>query len=257
MVKVVCFVPAEVGTNSVMPTLYVSKHVIQISYLWSNPILIGDEFNEKITSDNNFTKIKNNGNVYSGIKREDIKHSNSYYYVSKPNGISLLCYDGKEDKVIYIPDEINGEPVVGVAGEAFQFLQGKVDFIKYPEKCGLPIWPKVLHANHKTIMANKYMIFDEPTINHCYKASGISDFRSEILDYVEQNGFKMLHIKDVDEEGYVIVGLDYSVREKQIMNPPTEVNNLKVLGISGRLLKSHYMNSGMAKRYYSIYKKIY
>lgn len=256
-VKVVCFVPDEVGTNKVIPTLYVSKHVFQISDLWANPVLIGDEFNEKITSNKNFTKLEESGNAHKGIKREEIKHGGNFYYISKPEGITLLSYDGDESKVVYIPDEIDGEVVTDVAGEAFQFLQGKVDFIKYPERCEFPRWAKVMHDNRRTIMVNKNTVFDDPIINPCFKAGNTRECSAEIIDFVEQNGFKMIHIKDVDEEGYVIIDLDYSVREKQIMNPPTKVNNLKVLGISWSLLQKYYMNSEMAKRYYSIYKKLY
>ena len=256
-VKVVCFAPDEVESNKIIPALYVSKYVFQISYLWGNHVLIGDEFNEKITSNKGFAELEESGNVRRGIKREEIKYGDNFYYISKPEGITLLSYDGVESKVVYSPDKIDGEDVTDVVGEAFQFLQGKVDFIKYPGRCKFPRWSKVMHDNHSTIMVNKHIVFDEPTINPCFIAGATNECSAEIVDYAEQNGFKMIHIKDVDEEGYVIIDLDRSVKEKQIMNPPTKVNNLKVLGISWRLLQKDYMNSEMAKRYYSIYKKLY
>ena len=250
LVKVVCFEAKEIGNNKALPALYISKHVYQVSCIWADPILIGDSFNEKLVTNKEFVKLKESNNVYGGIKREDLKHNSDYYYVSKPNGITLLCYDGEETKEIYIPDEIDGEIVLDVAPEAFQFLQGKIDFIKYPESSRYPSFSKMLRDNHDKVLVNKHKVFDNPIFNYCNKSV-------EILDYVEKDGFKMLHIKDVDEEGYVIVELDYSVREKEIMNPPTSVNGLKVLGISCTLLKKNCMNSEMAKRYYSIYKKLY
>ena len=250
IVKVVSFIPDEIGINKIMPTLYISKHVFQISFLYQNPIILGEEFSKKLSSKRDFINLKQSGNVFSGIKRSDIKHDKDFYYVSNPNGVTLLCYDGEETKRIYIPDEINGMPVTEIATEAFQFLQGKVDFIKYPEACEFPSWAKVMRDNRKTIMVNSHGVFNDPIINHYNKSA-------TILGYEEKDGFKMLHIKDVDEEGYVIVDLDYSVKEKMVMNPPTRVNNLKVLGISYELLNKRYMNSEMAKRYYSIYKKIY
>lgn len=252
IVKVVCFVPDEVGTTKAMPTLYVSKHVFQISNLKANPILIGDVFNEMIISNKYFSMLKENGNAYCGIKREKIKHGGNFYYISKPEGITLLTYDGGESKAIYIPDEIDGKVVTNVAAEAFNFLEGKVDFIKYPDRCEFPLW-----TNRETIMVNNHIVFDNPIINPCFKTGNMRECSAEIIDYVEKNGFKMIHIKDVDEEGYVIIGLDHFVKEKEIMNPPTKVNNLKVLGIMWSLLNNYHMNSEMVKRYYSIYKKMY
>lgn len=249
-VKVVCFVPKVFGNDPVMPALYISKNVIQLSYLHKRPMLIGDTFSKEISANHDFIELKEKGIVIEGIKKDDLKFADDFYYLDKPEGISVLRYVGDKTSTIVIPEEIDGKTIVSVNPRAFQFITERINFIRFPLSCEQPDHLVLSQFYHHPDFANKYHLFSLDIFN-------VFNESLEIMDYVVQDGFGMVHIKDIDEEGYVIVALDKDFKMKQTMNPPTKINGLKVLGIFSGLLHSYYMNSEVAKRYYSIYKKLY
>lgn len=250
-VKVVCFIPDHVGsTTPVLPTLYISKDVIQLSYLHKRPMVIGDTFSKEISANPDFIEAKEEGIIIEGIKKDDLKFADDFYYLDKPEGISVLRYDGDKTNTIVIPEDINGKAITSVNPRAFQFITERIDFIRFPLSCEQPDHLVLSQFNHHPDFANKRHLFSLDIFN-------VFNESLEIMDYVAQDGFGMVHIKDIDEEGYVIVALDNDFKMKQTMNPPTNVNGLKVLGIFSGLLDSYHMNSETAKRYYSIYKKLY
>ncbi len=249
-VRVVCH-PTS-GHEYVAPTIYVSKYVFQLSFLdrYLHFVLLGDMFHLNLSTNDNFIWLNSKGNVICNIKPEEIKHNNNYYYVEKSSGIILITYVGQETTEIYIPETINKKPVVQIALDVFQVNNKHIiKFIKYPPNIKAPDFP-VVAMQDRVVLASNSELFYSPIFNYCNKSL-------EILDYKEKDGFKMLHIKDVDEEGYVIIGLDRSIIRNAVTNPPRKINGFKVLGISSKLFNDYYLTPEMASYYYSIYKRLY
>lgn len=250
VVRVVIFNSVKYENSTIIPALYVSKHVSQISNLWQGVTLIGNNFNIKLQENQDFLKLKEKGLVHENIDIKDLRHEFGYYFATSSSGAILLRYDGDERKSIVIPESINGTKVIDVSKEAFEFLQGEVEFIKYPLSCKIPERSKVSKNNMSPILVNEEKVQGDYIFNYFNKSL-------KILGYYNYKGFKMIHIKDVDEEGYVIYKLEHCIIHEGVIEPPTKVNGFKVLGVNCRLLSDSGMDFEMAKNYFRILKKLY